>query len=391
MEKIVENVYYVGIKDENRKIFDELVPLDEGTTYNSYLIIGKDKNALIDTSYPPKIDEFVENLKKNNVKIDYIISNHAEQDHSGAIPRLLEIYPEALVVTNEKVASNLYNLLNVLPEKIKIIQDGECLDLGLKTLEFKLAPFVHWPDTMFTYLKEDKILFTCDFLGAHRTTSPLFAENSQELLKQAKKYYCEIMMPFRKFAQKYVSWIKALKPKIVAPSHGPVYLDPDFILDAYEDWTSDIAKPLVLIPYVSMYEATEKMVLYLEKILKDKHIDVRKINLMHEEIGTFLDLLVDAKVIIFGSSMVLAQAHPQVVCFANLINLLKPKFSHYAIVGSFGWGGQLVQSIERMFTQIKPEKLADVVVKGANLDENIKEQLNSLADKIEESVSVNKK
>ena len=170
MQKIIDNVYYIGSYDKERKIFDELMPLSEGTTYNSYVVKGDEKTAIVETVYFKKSDEYLKRLIDNNINVDYIIANHGEQDHTGAIGKVLEKFPNAIVVTNKKVADNIISMLNIPSEKIKLVDDGEELSLGNKTLRFKFAPFVHWPDTMFTYLVEDNILFTCDFLGAHNTT-----------------------------------------------------------------------------------------------------------------------------------------------------------------------------------------------------------------------------
>ena len=152
MKKISDSVFYLGISDKERKMFDQLVPLREGTTYNSYLVKGAEKNALIDTMYAPFAAEFLAEIKAADAKIDYIVSNHAEQDHSSLIPALLELYPEAQVLCSAKCAENLKNMLGARPEKIRVVADKEEVSLGGKTLRFYMAAFAHWPDTMFTYL-----------------------------------------------------------------------------------------------------------------------------------------------------------------------------------------------------------------------------------------------
>ncbi len=163
-QEIKNNIFYCGLNDRERRIFDELIPLEHGTSYNSYLVKGSEKIAIIDTMYPPKSDEYIKNLDENNIThVDYIIANHGEQDHSGSIPKLLKKYPEAIVVTNAKCKENIIEMLHVDEAKIKVIIDGEELSLGDKTLKFIIAPGVHWPDTMFTHIVEDNLLCTCDF------------------------------------------------------------------------------------------------------------------------------------------------------------------------------------------------------------------------------------
>lgn len=381
---IKNNVFFIGSKDADRRMFDELIPLTQGTTYNSYLVKGSEKTAIIDTDYPKKLEEYKKRLEENNItKIDYIVSNHAEQDHSGGIPMLLEMYPEAKVVTNAKVKDNVMNLLHVSEDKFIVINDGDELSLGDKTLQFILAPFVHWPDTMFTYLKEDKMLFTCDYLGAHYTKHDLFADYTQELVEAAKRYYAEIIMPFRTFAKKYLEKIKTMDVDIILPSHGPVYDKPEWIIDLYADWVSDNVKNKVVIPYVSMYDSTTMLVERLNKKLTEAGIEVKLFNLVECDEGEMSMELVDCATVVLGSSMVLAGPHPAAVMAAYLTNALKPKFRYYSIIGSYGWGGNLEGTLEKMFTAIKPEKLDYVVVKGQPQDKDFA-KIDELANQIKE-------
>jgi len=177
VRKIKEGIYEVGAIDWDRRLFDELIPLPDGTSYNSYLVMGKEKIALIDTVDPSKERVLIENIEKLNIeRIDYIVSNHAEQDHSGSIPVILEMFSDSKVVTNPKAKEFLMDLLHVPEERFLLINEGETLDLEGRTLKFFMTPWVHWPETMVTYLVEDKILFTCDFFGSHLATSKLFAD-----------------------------------------------------------------------------------------------------------------------------------------------------------------------------------------------------------------------
>lgn len=339
-QEIKNNIFYCGLNDCDRRIFDELIPLEHGTSYNSYLVKGSEKTAIIDTMYPPKTKEYLKRLSDNQIgKVDYIIANHGEQDHSGSIPALLEKYPNAIVLTNPKVAENIKNMLFVPEEKIRVIADGEEVSLGDKTLKFIFAPGVHWPDTMFTYVKEDNVIFTCDFLGAHFTFSDVFAPESVELEKSAKRYYAEIMMPFRIMSKKYTKMIKDMNVDMILPSHGPVYKNPDFILDLYTDWTSDAPKNLVALPYVSMYESTKEMIDYLSEKLEAKGIKTFKFDMVEDDLGDLAMTLVDAGTIVMGTSMVLAGPHPVSINVAYIASVLRPKAKFASLVGSYGWGG----------------------------------------------------
>lgn len=384
IQLIKDNVYYCGLKDKDRKLFDALVPLPEGTTYNSYLVVGSEKTALIDTMYPQKIHDFIANLDDSDIKnIDYIIANHGEQDHSGTLPVLVQKYPDAKIVTNAKCAEIIKDMLEVNDNKFIIVSDKEELSLGNKTLQFILAPWVHWPDTMFTYIKEDKMLFTCDFLGAHYTSYELFADNSKELEIAARRYYAEIMMPFRTFASKYLKQLREMDIEMVLPSHGPIYKDPSFIFNLYENWTSDQLENLVIIPYVSMYESTKKMAEYLTQKLGEKGIKVILFDVVTHDHGELAMDLVNAATVVLGASMVLAGPHPAMITTAYLVAALRPKFKNLSIIGSYGWGGNLTGKLEEMFALLKPEKLDYVLIKGCPKKEAF-EKLDLLADSIYE-------
>lgn len=382
MIELADNIFFCGEKDKERTMFDQLIPLHEGTTYNSYFIKGSAKTVLIDTIYPPKINILLEKLDEAGVKeLDYIVSNHAEQDHSGAIPALVKKYPNAKIVTNERVKDNIKSMLHVSDNRFIIVQDGDTLSLGDKTLKFILAPFVHWPDTMFTYLLEDKFLFTCDLYGAHYTKGAVMADYSDDLLLSLKRYYAEIMMPFRSFASKYNQQIKEMAPKMILPSHGPVYNKPSFVIQAYEEWTSNEVKNKVVIPYVSMYESTKIMVDYLTQKLEDAEIEVVLWDLIDGDNGELVMETVDAATLVIGTSMVLSGPHPAAVYCIYLLNALKPKIKFFSIVGSYGWGGNLTKILENLMSIIRPEKLDYVVIKGRPKGDDF-EKLDALANQI---------
>ncbi len=383
-QEIKNGIYYCGLNDCDRRIFDELIPLEHGTSYNSYLVKGSEKTAIIDTMYPPKTKEYIKRLTENQVgKVDYIVANHGEQDHSGSIPALLEKYPNAIVVTNPKVAENIKSMLHVPAEKIKVIADGEELSLGDKTLKFIFAPGVHWPDTMFTYIKEDNVICTCDFLGAHYTFSDVFAVESNELMKSAKRYYAEIMMPFRMMCKKYTQMIKDMNVDMILPSHGPVYTNPAYILDLYADWTSDLPKNLVALPYVSMYESTKEMIDYLAEKLEAKGINTFKFDIVDDDLGDLAMALVDAATIVMGTSMVLAGPHPMAVNVAYLAAVLRPKAKFASLVGSYGWGGNLFGLIADLLKPLKLDLIEPLQVKGKPTEEDL-EKLDVMAEQIYE-------
>ena len=380
--EVVKGVFWVGALDFDRRIFDELIPLPEGTSYNAYLIRGSEKTALIDTVDPSKEEELTSNLITMDVnQIDYIVINHAEQDHSGTLPLLLEVYPNAVVVTNEKCREILNALLDIPHDRFKIIKDGDTLSLGDRTLEFFITPWTHWPETQLTYLREDQILFSCDLFGFHMATSDLFITDEAAAYQSAKRYYAEIMMPFRGSIRGYVEKVKRLPLSMIAPSHGPINRHPAFILDAYADWVSDSVKNEVVIPYVSMHGSTEMMVVHLTKALIARGITVKPFNLTRTDIGELAKALVDPATVVIGTPTVLFGPHPQVVYATYLANMLKPKIRFASVIGSYGWGGKAVETIAKMLDHVNVEVLEPVMVKGLP-DEATLKGLDRLANDI---------
>ncbi|MBN2101271.1 MAG: FprA family A-type flavoprotein [Candidatus Aenigmarchaeota archaeon] len=382
VREVAPYLYEVGARDPGRRLFDELIPLPEGTSYNSYLIKGSGKTALIDSVDPTKSEILLKNLKDAGVfRLDYIISNHAEQDHSGTIPELLEKYPDSKVVTNAKCREFLMSLLHIKEERFIEVKEGDTLSLGNKTLEFIMAPWVHWPETMLTYLVEDKILFSCDFFGSHFSTDELFVEDEKKVYTAAKRYYAEIMMPFRKMIKGHLKKLEGYEIGMIAPSHGPLYQKPEFIIDAYKDWVSDEVRNNVIIAYVSMHGSTKILADRLERKLKEKNIHVRKFNLTDSDIGEIAIELVDSATIVLGSPTVLTGPHPSIVSVAYLANALRPKTKFAAIIGSFGWAEIQSEKIKALIPNLKVELLSQAIARGLPTRDDL-EKIDELAEQI---------
>lgn len=382
MRQVRDDIYSVGAIDWDLKYFDRLIPLPDGTSYNSYLIRGSSKVALLDTVDPRKTETLVNNLVALGVdKIDYIIAHHAEQDHSGSLPDILVLYPKAKIVTNPKCKSMLMELLHIEEEKFITVDDRQTLDLGGKTLEFIYTPWVHWPETMCSYLKEEKILFTCDFFGSHFAMSDLFVKNERDIYEPAKRYYAEIMMPFRKPIQGNLSKLEGLEIEIIAPSHGPIYDRPEFIMDCYKEWVSDAVENEVVLGYVSMHGSTQKMAEHLTGALIDRGIRVKVFELSEVDIGKLAIGLVDAATVVIATPTVLVGAHPTAIYAAVLANALRPKTKFATFLNSYGWGSKAIEQLSGMLSNLKVEIIEPVTVKGQPGDEEYL-QIDELADKI---------
>ncbi|MCK4293438.1 MAG: FprA family A-type flavoprotein [Planctomycetes bacterium] len=382
MRQIKQGVYAVGAIDWDARLFDRLIPLPDGTSYNSYLVRGNEKVALLDAVDPTRSDILIDNLVKLGIAgIDYVVAHHAEQDHSGSLPDVLLLYPGAKVVTNPRCKTMLVDLLGIEDDKFITVQDGEMLSLGDKTLKFLYVPWVHWPETMATYLQEDKILFPCDFFGAHLAAGNLFVDDEAVVYESAKRYYAEIMMPFRRQINANLAKLDDLEIDIIAPSHGPVHDRPGFIIDAYKDWASDTVKNEVVVPYVSMHGSTAKMVSYFVDALIERGITVRQFELSTVDIGKLATALVDAATVVIGSPTVLTGPHPCAAYAAFLANALRPKTRFASIIGSYGWGGKMVEQLAAMLPNLKAEILEPVLAKGEPKDADFA-ALDILADRI---------
>jgi flavorubredoxin len=382
VNEVKPNVYSVGAIDWDRRLFDELIPLPDGTSYNSYLIKGSEKTALIDAVDPAKSNVLLDNLAKAGVqRIDYLVAHHGEQDHSGSIPDVLARYPQAKVVTNAKCKAMLIDLLHVDDDKFITIEDGQKLSLGDKTLQFVFIPWVHWPETIGTYLVEDRIFFSCDFFGSHLATSSLFVEDEPMVYECAKRYYAEIMMPFRTPVKNNLKKLEPLNIEMIATSHGPVYQRPEFIIDAYKDWVSDDVKNEVVLAYVSMHDSVRKMVEHFVDALAGRGIKVRQFNLTGVDIGELAMALVDAATVVIGAPTFLAGVHPSAAYAAMLANALRPKTRFVSIIGSFSWAGKMVEQLSGLLNNLKVEVIEPVIAKGLPRDKDY-EALDTLAERI---------
>jgi flavorubredoxin len=380
--QIRPKIYSVGAIDWDRRLFDALIPLPDGTSYNAYLVQGSQKVALIDTVDPSMTAVLMAYLEDVPI-IDYVIANHAEQDHSGSIPQVLAKYPDAKVVTTPKGRDLLMALLLIPEDRFITVNDGETLSLGDKTLEFIHAPWVHWPETMLTYLREDKILFPCDLFGSHLATTDLYVADEGQVYEAAKRYFAEIMMPFRTSIEKHLEKLNNYKIDVIAPSHGPLYDKPLFILEAYRSWVFGPPKNIVILPYISMHGSTQKMVEYFVGALAGKGVTVKQFNLEATDIGKMAMALVDAATMVIGTPTVLVGPHPNVAYAAFLANALRPKLQFVSIIGSYGWGSKAVEQLTGMIPNLKAEVLAPVVSKGFPREEDFK-ALDNLASTITE-------
>ncbi len=384
--KLSEGVHWVGVKDWNRRLFDGLISLPRGTTYNSYLIQGDTKKALIDTVNPGFEKQLETKIKQltDPTTLDYVIMNHAEPDHAGAIPYIMKLNPKATLVTSKQGQKMAQTFYGIQPERIKAAADGESIDLGGKTLTFIEAPLLHWPETMFTYLPEDRVLFPCDFLGLH-VAQGTYDDEVEDALVYAQRYYGEIMMPFSFNARKALEKIENLKIDMIAPSHGPMHRNPQHILEAYRKWANGETKEKATLVYVTMWNSTEKMIMTMAETLQSEGIETSVHNLVVADIADIAKDLVDSRAIVLGAPTVLGAAHPLGVYASYLVKVLRPPAKYAAVLSSYGWGAGTVKQVQETLAPLRMEIVGAMEVNGPPTDNN-KKQVIEIGKKLAEKI-----
>ena len=361
--KIKDGVFYTGAFDPDLRVFDIVIPTANGTTYNSYFIQGSQKTALIDTVKLNTKDQLINKLSgiTDISKIDYIIINHTEPDHSGALHLIKGIAKDATLVYSKNAHHFVKHIIKKDYNNITV-GDGDSLDLGGKTLQFISAPFLHWPDTMFTYLKEDKILFPCDFFGAHYCDPKVFNDllsDKDEAFEDFKYYFTHIMRPFKNYSLSALEKLKNYDIDVIAPSHGPI-LRKD--LKKYIDWymessktsNADSAVKKIAVIYASAYGNTEEMAKHIAKGASiDGLTDVSLINLVERDIKDVVDDIERADAVIVGSPTLNAKPPKPIFDMISSLVMLNVKNKKAAVFGCYGWSGEAVQMVQDIFKSLR--------------------------------------
>ena len=350
--KVLENVFWVGAVDWNVRNFHGFTySTHRGTTYNAYLIVDE-KTALIDSVYGPFASEMIERIKAvvDPSKIDYIVANHVETDHSGAISEILKLAPKAKLLgtarCKEGLQKHYFGNWN-----FQVVKTGDEVKLGKRTLRFIEAPMLHWPDSMFTYVEKDALLLPNDAFGQHLATSKRFDDEVDEkmLMDEAAKYYANILWPFNQLILRKIDEIQkmGLKINMIAPSHGIVWRSkPGKIVEAYVRWSKGEAKRRILVVYDTMWNSTEKMAKAMIEGISSEGVETMLFRLPFSDRGDILKELLDAKGILIGSSTINNGVLPTVAPFLEELQGLRPKNKVAAAFGSYGWGGGAAKTIE---------------------------------------------
>ncbi len=361
--KIKDGVFYTGAFDPDLRVFDIVIPTAHGTTYNSYFIQGSEKSALIDTVKLNTKDQLISKLSglTDISKIDYIVINHTEPDHSGSLHIIKEIAKDATLVYSKNAHHFVKHIIKKDYNNITV-GDGDSLDLGGKTLQFISAPFLHWPDTMFSYLKEDKILFPCDFFGAHYCDANVFNDllaDKDEAFEAFKFYFTHIMRPFKNYSLSALDKLKNYDIEIIAPSHGPIlrkdlkkYID--WYMEASKASNPDSAVKKIAVIYASAYGNTEEMAKHIAKGANiDGLTEVSLINLVESDIKDVVDNIERADAVIVGSPTLNAKPPKPIFDMISSLVMLNVKNKRAAVFGCYGWSGEAVQMVQDILKSLR--------------------------------------
>lgn len=350
--EIMPGIYWVGAVDWNiRNFHGYTYTTRRGTTYNAYLIMDE-KITLVDTVYGPFGGEMIDRIGEivDPKRIDYIIANHVETDHSGALPRILKFCQNAKVFGTAKCKEGLYR--NYYGNwDFQIVKTGDKLKLGKRTLTFIEAPMIHWPDSMFTYCPEDALLLPNDAFGQHYASSQRFDDEVDEvvLMDEAGKYYANILWPLSPVIAKKIEEIQKMGIiiKMIAPSHGIIWRKaPMRIVDAYLRWARNEVSPKVVVVYETMWGATEKMARRIVEGITDSGIGVRLFDINQSDRTEIIKEMLDAKGFIIGSSTHDNDMLPNIAGFMEFLKGMKPKNRVGCVFGSYGWAGGAIKHIE---------------------------------------------
>ena len=388
--KIFDGIHWVGVINPELRRFDVVMETEFGTTYNAYLVQGAEKIALIDTVKDGFLQESIALISQltDPSKIDYIILQHTEPDHSGSIAQLMKLAPNARILCTKPASLYLPHIANE-PLPIDVVKDGDEIDLGGRKLRFLMAPFLHWPDTMFTYDESTGALFTCDAFGCHFSTEQVLESKTDEAFKGARRYYYDcIMSPFAPHVAKAVAKLHELglsSISVILPSHGPV-LDQNPLegVALYEEWAKECG-PLtgkrVFIGYVTCYGYTRRMAQHLQARLEEKGATVDIVDMADIPECEAAERILKADVLAIGSPTVNADALPPVLKALLEVPIPRVRGRFAAAFGSYGWSGEAVPIVEQRLTNLGYKMLGAVKSRFCPNGEAYRE-MEELADKI---------
>lgn len=353
---VTNDVYWVGALDKKLRVFDIVMTTEYGTSYNSYIVKGSNKTAVIETAKDKFFDEFIERVKQvtEPEKLDYLIVNHTEPDHSGSVEKFLDLNPDITIVGSVSAIKFLGEITNKKFNSM-VVKEGDTIDLGGKTLSFVSAPFLHWPDSMYTYLEEEKVIFTCDSFGCHYADDKVFNDLIEGDFVDAYKYYFDcIMGPFKEYVLKALDKVEKMDIDIVCPGHGPVLRkDLQKYFNLYRQWSTVEKGNYAVVAYASAYGYTKIIAEAVAKGIEESGTEVKLFNLEEVSTADVLASAYTAKGIVLGSPTIVNDMVPPVASVLAGLNPTINKGLTAAAFGSYGWSGEAANNIQARLEQLK--------------------------------------
>ena len=388
---VVDGVFYVGVDDLELDIFESIWPLPHGVSYNSYLVVGDDRVALIDTVDARFSDQLLQNIAEaiGDRKVDYVILNHLEQDHSGSLAKVLEKYPDAVVV-GTPMAVDMAKSFYKGGKDYMSVKDGDSISLRGKTLKFVQVPWLHWPETMATYLVEDGVLFSCDAFGSFGALRGKLFDDEVDLdlyLDEAKRYFSNIVAPVAEHVLKAIDKIRGLnlEVRVLAPSHGPVYRrEVTKIVELYAKWSKPVFEPKVVIAYSSMYGNVKRMASEVAKGVEDRGVRPVLVDLSRTHLSYALKEVVDAPSIAVGSPTYDGDAHPHVKSFIDALAAKKIRQRSVGVFTAYAWGSKVHKTIAEALASQGNAIVEPVIAAKVSPTEDVLRSCRVLGEKLAE-------
>lgn len=360
---IKDDLFWVGALDPNLRVFDIIMYTPYGTTYNSYVVKGSEKTAIFETVKAEFFDQYIARLKDLGVEpseIDYIVVSHTEPDHAGSIGKILELAPNAKIVASPIAINYIKEIVNGDFESIPV-KDGDSISLGNKTLKFMSVPFLHWPDTIYTYVEEDKTLITCDSFGSHYSCEEMFDDlipNEEEYMEALKYYFDCIMGPFKPYVLKALDKIKELDIEIICPGHGPILRsNPYKVVNLYKEWSTpapakEVKKASIF--YVSAYGYTKQLAEKIAEGIKSTgNLDINLFNIIEHDMTELVGEVGSSDAILFGSPTIVNELVEPVRDLMAKLNPVVHGGKIAGAFGSYGWSGEAVPRIESRLKELR--------------------------------------
>lgn len=379
--RITDDITWIGALDPKLRIFDIIMYTEFGTTYNSYVLKGSEKTAVLDTAKHKFLESYIEKLTSVTPidEIDMVIVHHVEPDHSGSLQYLIEKNPNIKVYGSPPAIKYLNDILNV-PFNGIMLKESDTISLGNKTLRFFMAPNLHWPDAMYTYVEEDKVLFSCDSFGSHFSFDEVLlskVKEKEDHKKAIKTYFDDIMAPFKPFVLRAMNKLDGLDIQMILTGHGPCLDEkiPEAIA-LYREWAQDDnpnTKATIVIPYVSAYGYTEKMAIAIkEGIEATGDFEVRMFDMVKEDTQKVVNEILHSDGFMLGTPTILSDALKPIWDIVSFLNPVIVKDKHASAFGSYGWSGEGVPHIIERLKQLRIKVMEGLAIKFNPDEEKLK-------------------